>query len=113
MILTKSVPAGTSAVTAYIPVPRACTILNAWSTVSGDPGADVTITLLSGSTTVGTITVADESTAGTVDTYVRDSTGGFTKFTAGSALKVTVSAPTSSAGFELVIELDEYARTHA
>ena len=96
--------------TIYVPVPVRSTILTAQASCSVDPGDAETIVFADGATTVGTLTFGTDIAAGAVGTYAADSTNGENVFTAGEAIKVTVSQLTAAATFVGYIEIDEFAR---
>jgi hypothetical protein len=96
--------------TYYVPVPRSCRVVNAYSVVDTEAVATAakTITLSDGTTDIGVITAANSSAEGTMDSIVFDSTSkGVVELNATTPLKIVV-AGTGNGEFELVVEFSEF-----
>ena len=100
-----------AAVDFYVPVPLRCTILGMQAACSADPGDAETITLASGSNTIGVLTFGSTIAAGAVGTYAADATHGNDVLAAGGVLKLTISQLTAAATFCGYIEFDQFACT--
>lgn len=106
------IPSGTAADFVYLPVYETMTVIGAKAVNDAIPGADATISLISGSTTIGSIVVDDEAAAGTVTSATMSSTLATRKTSIGAATPLKVSCDggqTTATGFDIVIRCDEFA----
>ena len=98
-------------VIAHIPAPYRCTIQKIQASPDADPGDAETLTVKSGSNTVGVLTFGTDIAAGATGTYVKNSTYGETVFEKDDIIKVEASTLTAAASFKGYIEIDPHART--
>lgn len=111
-ITERLVSSSSAAVTEYIPVPYEAKVLSGYCTVSGDPGAELVVTLKSGATSIGTFTIANGASAAEIDAYVPDTTNGKTSVSATVPLTISIAQSTNDAiVIHFVLDLDEFART--
>lgn len=108
------IPSGTAADVVYLPVVDKMTVIKAYAVNDAIPGADAVISLMSGSTTMGTITVDSAAAAGDVTAAVMSSTVATRKTPVTAAIPLKISADggqTTATGFDIVIQMDEFALT--
>lgn len=108
------VPANTSGLTMYCPVFENCTVLGAKVVNNAAPGgAGTAVSLLVGSTTIGTVTVGAAATAGTVSAVVMNATLATRKtpVTAAAPLKIVAAASTNSTAYDVLVRFDDFALT--
>lgn len=108
------IPANTGGLTVYIPAFENCTVLGAKVVNNADPGSGgCAVSLAVGATTIGTVTVADETVAGTVSSMVMNATLATRKtaVTAVAPLKVVAAASTNSTAYDVLVRFDDSALT--
>jgi len=106
-----TVAGDTSETVHQVVVPCRCTIQAIQATPDADPGDAETITVKSGSDTIGVLTFGSDIAAGATGTYVADSTNGKLVLDAGAVITLTITALTAAAVFAGYVDFDEYART--
>jgi len=111
--LNYPITASTGAVTAYIPVDAAHTVVGGYAVVnSATCNAATTVKFKSGSTVLGTATIASGATVGTVAAFVMDTTLATRKTNITAAIPLTVLTggdQSSSTGFDVFVHLDDLA----
>jgi hypothetical protein len=106
-----SITGSTSAeVAVYIPVPFRCTVKSMQACPDADPGDGESLTLLSGSNTVGVLTFGSTINPGATGTFAANATYGDTVLSQDDVLIVKSSTLTAAATFQGYVEIDEFAR---
>ena len=109
-----TIPSSTSADAVWCPVYEKMTLIGAFAVTDAIPGAETVVSLKSGSTTLGTITLAADSAVGEVTAAVMSTTLATRKTALTAAIPLQVSGDggqTTATGIAVVLRFDEFALT--
>lgn len=107
------VPASTGTITSYLPVLSDHTVLGGYVVCNANAAdAELTVTLKSGSTTIGVATIPDTTAVGVPVAITMNATLATRKTKVGASTPLTLvtgGQQTASIGFDCVLKLDEFA----
>jgi hypothetical protein len=101
----------TNPVDHYVPIHTRCIINSMQAACSVDPGDNITITVVNGSTAIGVLTFGATIAAGATGTWVSNTTTGKTICEAGDVLKLTILANDAASAFCGHFVIDPHCKT--